>query len=135
MLGWTEERQVGVKYEIDPETEFWGHCSNLQSWYKHDYDTRLLHSNLSFPLLKRLTKVGDPLANKVFKEEIAKRLASGYGTVIDYLTEEGYLDDESEFVSVSGTKVRVKNGVLNLSNFSFIKGIFDIKGLESLNNL
>ncbi|MHA1478024.1 MAG: hypothetical protein ACTSPU_07475, partial [Promethearchaeota archaeon] len=54
ILGWTEERQVGVEYEIDPETEFWGHCSNLQAWYEHNYDTRLLHSNLSFPLLKKL---------------------------------------------------------------------------------
>jgi len=47
---------------------FWGHCSNLQAWYEHDYNTRLLHRNLSFPLLKRLTEVGDPLAKRVFKE-------------------------------------------------------------------
>src|SRR4030042_4212275 len=40
---------------IDPETEFWGHCSNLQAWYEHNYDTNLLHSNLAFPLLKKLT--------------------------------------------------------------------------------
>lgn len=27
ILGWTDEGQEGVEYEIDPETEFWGHCS------------------------------------------------------------------------------------------------------------
>ena len=65
----------GDPYEIDipPETEFWGHCSNLQVWYEHDYVTRLLHRNLAFPLLKKLTDCGDPLARRVFKEEIAKR--------------------------------------------------------------
>jgi cell division control protein 6 len=92
ILGWTEERQVGVEYEIDPETEFWGHCSNLQAWYEHNYDTRLLHSNLSFPLLKRLAEVGDPIANRVFKEEIVKRFESGYPTVIKYIIKEKLLE-------------------------------------------
>ena len=32
ILGWTEEEQEGVEYEIDHDTEFWGHCSNLQVW-------------------------------------------------------------------------------------------------------
>jgi len=73
-----------------PETEFWGHCSNLQVWYENFYDTRLLHSNLSFPLLKKLTEVGDPLAKKVFAEEILKRLQSGYPSVIQYLEKEKY---------------------------------------------
>ncbi len=51
-LGWTVEGQEGVEYNIDPETEFFGHCSNLQAWWEHGYDTRLLHRNLAFPLLK-----------------------------------------------------------------------------------
>ena len=33
-------------FNISPEEEFWGHCSNLQAWVENDYDTRLLHSNL-----------------------------------------------------------------------------------------
>jgi len=76
---------------IAPEEEFRGHCSNLQAWAENDYDTRLLHRNLAFPLLKRLTEVGDPLAKKRFKDEIAVRYASGHPTVITYLTREGYL--------------------------------------------
>lgn len=78
--------------DIDSETEFWAHCSNIQAWYENDYDTRLLHSNLSFPLLKKLTEVGDPLARKVFKEEIALRLESGYPSVIIFLIVERYID-------------------------------------------
>jgi hypothetical protein len=91
ILGWTDEGQEGVEYNIDPETEFWGHCSNLQAWYENDYDTQLLHSNLAFPLLKHLTDCGDPSAKKVFKEEIAKRIESGYLPVVLYLIEEKYL--------------------------------------------
>ena len=39
------------KFIIEPEVAFFGHCSNLQAWAENNYDTRLLHSNLSFPLL------------------------------------------------------------------------------------
>jgi len=90
-LGWTYNGQQGVKYDLDPKTEFWGHCSNLQAWYEHNYDTRLLHSNLAFPLLKKLANVGDPLANKVIKEEIARRFESGAHTVITCIIEVGFL--------------------------------------------
>ena len=79
------------RYEIDPATEFWGHCSNMQVWVENNYDTRLIHKNISFPLLKKLTDLGDPIARKVFKEEIAGRIKNGYGPVISYLIEEGYL--------------------------------------------
>ncbi len=86
----TMEREV-YNINIPPETEFWGHCSNLQVWAENNYDTRILHRNLAFPLLRKLVEVGDPKAKQVFKEEICKRLESGTKTVIDFLSEEGYL--------------------------------------------
>lgn len=77
------------EFNIPPDAEFWGHCSNLQVWAENNYDTRLLHSNLSFPLLEELTKAGDKLAKKVFKEEIAKRLLdkpfAGKSLILNYL--------------------------------------------------
>ncbi|MFX1375197.1 MAG: leucine-rich repeat domain-containing protein [Promethearchaeota archaeon] len=76
---------------ITPEQEFWGHCSNIQAWVEHDYDTRILYRNMAFPLLRELTRQGDPKARRVFKEEIAMRFASGHPTVIQYLINEGYL--------------------------------------------
>jgi small GTP-binding protein len=79
------------KYSLCPETEFWGHCSNIQAWYENKYDTRLLHRNLAFPLLEALVKAADPLAKKVLKEEIAQRLESGYPSVILYLINQNYL--------------------------------------------
>jgi len=98
-LGWTDDGQEfdddyiqdAEEHLIDSETEFFGHCSNIEAWVKNNYNTEILHSNLSFPLLKRLTEVGDPVAKKVFRKEIAKRLESGYPSVVTYLSEEGYL--------------------------------------------
>ncbi len=78
-------------YEIPPETEFWGHCSNLQVWVENDYDTRILKSDLAFPILKRLVDAGNLKAERVFKDEIAKRLSSGYQNVIEFLFEEEYI--------------------------------------------
>ena len=51
-----------------------------------------MHSNLSFPLLRKLSEVGDPIANRVFKEEIALRMRSKSQNVINFLLEERYLD-------------------------------------------
>lgn len=78
------------KMNIPIEARFWAHCSNLQTWAENNYDTRLLHSNLSFPLLKELYLVGDISAKRVFKEEIAKRLKTGSYFVQKYLFLEGY---------------------------------------------
>ncbi len=84
--------------KIPPEIEFWGHSSNLQVWAENDYDTKLLHSSLGFPLLKKIADAGDPIAKKVFKKEIIKRLSNGYPPVVGYLINEGYINylDESE---------------------------------------
>ncbi|MFX1257698.1 MAG: leucine-rich repeat domain-containing protein [Promethearchaeota archaeon] len=78
--------------KLSPEAIFWGHCSNLQVWVEHEYDTRLLHSNLAFPLLKKLSEAGDPQAKKTFKKEILKRLNSEYLPILMYLINRNYLD-------------------------------------------
>jgi hypothetical protein len=77
---------------INPEVKFWVHSSNLQTWVESKYDTRLLHSNLSFPLLRKLAELGDPIANERIKEEISKRISSGHLSVIKYLFIEGFID-------------------------------------------
>lgn len=86
------ERGRLTEYHLSPDIEFWGHCSNLQVWYENNYDSRILHRNLAFPLLKALVNVGDPLASNVFKDEIALRLASGYPSVVKHLVNQGYLE-------------------------------------------
>jgi len=74
---------------ISPEDEFWAHCSNLQAWVENNYDTRLLHSNLSFPLLKALAG-RDLVARMRLQEEIVSRISARYFPVIQYLMKEKY---------------------------------------------
>lgn len=98
----SEQRTWESPIRIDLETEFWGHCSNMQVWSENNYNTRLLHSNIAFPLLQKLTKVGDVHAKKIFKEEIAKRYEMGIKSTKDYLIEQRFLDflNREEFWSI-----------------------------------
>jgi len=102
-------RQSEGKHIIDPETAFLGHCSNIQAWVEHDYDKRILHRTISFPLLKKLTDVGDLVAKKVFKEEIAQRLASGASNVFWFLVEQDYL----KYLTPEETKTLLTTELLN----------------------
>ena len=85
-----EEREL-EKFAILPEEEFWAHCSNLDAWVKHRYNTRLLHRSLAFPILQSLTEAGDQIAKAVFKEEIIKRFESGHPNVVRYLIRGDYI--------------------------------------------
>ena len=98
----TTNEQYQEEYYIPLGDQFMAHWSNLQAWFENDYDTRLLHRNIAFPLLKELTTAGDPFAKKVFKEEIAKRYTAGGSNVREYLRVEGYLDylTEDELLAI-----------------------------------
>lgn len=93
---WSESVQGQKKVRIPPEVEFWGHCSNLQAWTEHGYDTRLLHSNLAFPLLKKLSDVGDLDAKRVFKLEILRRYIEGGYATREFLIDRKYIEYLSE---------------------------------------
>ncbi|KKL49441.1 hypothetical protein LCGC14_2315480 [marine sediment metagenome] len=88
---------------ISPEEEFMAHCSNLQAWAENDFDTDILHSNIAFPLLKKLTELGYHKARRVFKEEIVRRCLGGYEPVLIFLVQAHYLellnDEELIFLS------------------------------------
>lgn len=108
---------------ISPEIEFWGHCSNLQIWTEHKYNTRLLHSKLAFPLLKKLVEAGDPVAIKVFKKEIGKRLKTGFPSVVNFLITEGYVDylDREELLYINSLKeVKLTLFLVLINSFIFI---------------
>lgn len=86
----TLEIPTNLSPEILPNVEFWAHCSNLQAWAENNYNTKLLHRNIAFPLLKKLTEVGDQDAKLVIKEQIAIRVEEGNLNVILYLLEEKF---------------------------------------------
>ncbi len=37
-----EEEDKEPEIYIAPNVEFWGHSSNIQAWYEHNYNTRLI---------------------------------------------------------------------------------------------
>lgn len=118
-----QTRGDNEKYLIPPEVEFWGHCSNLQVWYENNYNTKLIHKNLAFPLLKRLTEVGEKAAIEVFKEEIAIRFSKGNKVVKEYLKNEGYLGylDQEQFSSLlHGMKFDSYNELFRIVGTYFI---------------
>ena len=94
---------------IPPKVEFWGHCSNLQVWFENNYDTRVIHSNIAFPLLKKLSESGDIVALRVFKEEIVKRFSQGNEKVRTFLIEEWYMDllSREEVLSLNIEQIEV----------------------------
>lgn len=94
---------------MNPKTEFWGHCSNLQAWYENNYDTRLLDSYLAFPLLQKLSMVGDSLARKVFKDEIAIRIEANYLPTTRFLINRYLKDFESEELNIIFEKIKESN--------------------------
>ncbi len=85
-------QQIG----ISPREEFRAHCSNIHAWSLFGYDSRLLHSNLAFPLLEKLYDSGDVRAKKMFVKEVKKRFKSSYYPVQDYLISNGFLNYLSE---------------------------------------
>lgn len=124
--------------KITPEQEFWGHCSNLQAWYEHDYNTTLLHSNLSFPLLKKLMELGDIMAKKVFKEEIACRLEENYAPINQLLIDEGYINylSTEELEACCPKELKVEGLILASRNLVEIPPLIrklPITGLKFLN--
>jgi hypothetical protein len=79
------ERGDTFKAYVSSTEEFHGHCSNIQAFYENNYDTRILHRNLAFGLLRELAKQGDPLAIKRYKDEIARRINDGNTKTFIYL--------------------------------------------------
>jgi len=109
-----------VFLSINPEEEFWVHCSNLQAWVENNYDTALLHSNIAFPLLKKLSEVGDSKARRCFKDEIVKKIESGYIPTVIYIVMSHLFDffSQEEFEvlieSIRGGQYFLKEKYLDL---------------------
>jgi len=79
-------------YKITPEEEFRAHCSNIQAFFENGLNTNILHTNIAFPLLKKLVQQGYQPAQKVFKEEIAIRFNEGTFNSRRFLFLGGYLN-------------------------------------------
>jgi len=133
------EFQPKSKIKISPETEFWGHCSNLQAWVEYYYNPCLLHSNLAFPLLKKLTDVGDPIAKKVFKEEVLLRFESFNPPTQQFLIKNGYLkyfnkqEKEEIFKLILDEKIWINLGYSYLNTKKMKKALHSFLQARKIN--
>lgn len=133
------EYQPKSKINISPETEFWGHCSNLQAWVEYFYNPRLLHSNLAFPLLKKLTDVGDPIAKMVFKQEVLLRFESFNPSTQQYLIKNGYLkyfnkqEEEEIFKLILDEKIWINLGYSYLNAKKMKKALHSFLQARNIN--
>lgn len=102
VLKYYSRKNEGYKMILAPEQEFIGHCSNLHAWVENDYNVNILHTKLSFPLLTRLSYLGDNKAKIVLKEVIAERLLSKNKNTVIFFLETNYLHlfevEELEFL-------------------------------------
>lgn len=90
-----ESGHITYNSGLTSKEAFWGHCSNFQAWYEHNYNTNLLDSKLAFPILKELVKLGDIKAKRVFREEIIRKLKLGYWNTLLFLIKDKYLSNFS----------------------------------------
>jgi len=71
------------EYGLTKDEVLWGFYSSIIGWVESGYNTQVIHTNLAFPLLRELARVGDPKAKRVLKGEIHDRLLSrSLGTVV-----------------------------------------------------
>ena len=81
-----------IKYMISPEEEFMGHCSNIQAFFENGLNTDILHTNIAFPLLRKLVELRFEPARRVFKQEIVERYNNGTQNSRYFLSSGGYLN-------------------------------------------
>jgi len=125
------EYQKKINIKIPPETEFWAHCSNLQIWTEYNYNPRLLHSNLAYPLLEAITDAGDPIAKEVFKQEIKLRFESFNFSTQQYLIENGYLNYFNKEERDELSKLILDENVWMNCGYSYLNANKEKKALES----
>lgn len=125
------DRSMETNHEIiPPETEFWGHCSNLQAWVENGYDLRVIHTNLGFPLLGKLCELGDKTALGVMKDEIFLRVEKGGFNALKTLASyQRYLTDEEQ----ESLKALHRRKIL--SNTEIAKILDDIGILETVDGV
>lgn len=132
----TLEHSNPYEYDISPEEEFRGHCSNLQVWAENNYDTRLLHSTLAFPLLKRLSEINDSQARRVYKKEILKRIESREISVINFILNNQYLESfDNEELKILYQELRTFINIYFRGKQKFNFDMIEIDFLRIINEL
>lgn len=94
------------------EEQLQAHASNIQAWAENDYNPRILHSNIAFPLLKALAEAGDEKAARVAATEVDER--SIHGTT---RTRQAILNTFPELLSERGWQAMIDDAIVARASF------------------
>ncbi|MFX0023610.1 MAG: rhomboid family intramembrane serine protease [Candidatus Hermodarchaeota archaeon] len=123
-------------YKMEVENEnFINFLIILKLWIQNNYDTDILVYDFSFPLLKKLVEVGDPLAKKVFINEILKNLWGADPLVVRYLIDEKYdsyvalynFRTEIHYPKFKEIKITIFLCIINIIFYIFFTEIYHIE--------
>lgn len=90
-------------FEQDPDNydsyeeakqEFDAYCSIFKNWAENDYNIKYFNHKLTFPALKRLAELHDPLALKAFPLQVKTMIDTGNIEVINYLILNDFIGEE-----------------------------------------
>lgn len=83
------------KYDtvVEAKEEFNKYCSIFKKWAENNYDVKIFNHHLTFPALKRLVELNDPLAEKVYPLHIINSIKTGNIEVLGFLILHGFLED------------------------------------------
>ena len=70
---------------------------NISTWCENNYDTKLLHYKIAFPLLRKLKEIGETKFQIIFQQEILWSYRQRNLHVKNFLESEGYLKEIGEF--------------------------------------
>ncbi len=124
-----EERRKYVSRPFIPEYWYEKLCDNLKIWAKNDYDTKLIYGPYAFQLLRKLEIASDPIAIKVLKLEIIKRLTGDNLSIVDFLLSENYTRIYLNSDDLGQIYLNKNSGLLNTlissKNIRFVSSILE----------
>ncbi len=104
-----EGRDAMTEYGLTKDDVLWGFYSSIVGWVESGYNTQVIHTNLAFPLLRELARVGDPKAKRVLKGEIHDRLLSrSAGTVVTIIETCADIMDAEDWAIIYGMMKETK---------------------------
>ncbi len=130
------ENKIESFIEITPEEEFWGHCANLQAWVENDYDVNIIHTNLAFPLLKKLAEKGVKKAEFKLRDVVIDTIENRNLVKINHFLENGYFKFFSfeEFENLYQTFCRIDSiYTINFEHLPIYLEVFQNFGGFSIN--
>lgn len=102
VIEYTKQKNKGKEPKartLKPETEFWGHCSNIQAWVENEYDLRVIESDFALGIIETIISGLIPVP-KQFREfliDCVQSLDEHYSTLSTDIKLKAMLSKSSDY--------------------------------------